>query len=455
MKPEKVSQSPVVKFGEPQREVREIFKAFTENATVHGLKYTTPESGRGIARRIVWTLAFLATVGCLIYTVSIQVVELRNRPTLTQVSVEFKEQMLFPAVTLCSLNKARKSALPEGIEDAIKMVLLRKSSLAYTLNQTEFMSNFEIMEEDFEYVAHGIFPTLQSCSWDNIQQNCTDLFLTVKTDMGYCFSFNHRSSNADPRISKRTGNKYGLTVIANIQQDEYLVDSNTESAGLRVLLHGYNETPLVESRGFDVAPGKATKVSLDMMTVKNLPPPYTTLDGSTCMEMSNGESPKTLALFEEYDLNACRFECRHDYIFSECQCRTSYDPDKFMAENGYKNCSCLPPCEWSMYTPRVSMGDYPSLALMDMIDNEESESNFTQTQYRQNFLKLTITFDQFLLETVKQVPKFSSESIVSTLGGQMGMFLGASLLSAVEFLDFLLQLVLTKIRKRSTTSPEK
>ncbi|XP_064609108.1 acid-sensing ion channel 1A-like [Liolophura sinensis] len=340
----KVSQFSVEQLEEHQKEIRTILREFSENTTVHGLKYTTLESGRGVRR---------------------------------------------------SLNKARKSAIPPGYEETTKLLLLETPWLSDTYNAT---------------------------------------------------------LNASNLISKRTGNKYGLTVIANIQQNEYLLGDGADSAGLRVLLHGYNETPLVEGRGFDVAPGKATKVSVEMMTVKNLPPPYTTIDGSSCVDISYGKSPRSLDLFKEYDLNACRFECRYDYIFSECQCRGSYDPDEFMDNDMYKNCNCPVPCEWSSYSTRVSMGDYPSLALME-IANRTSNYTYTEAEYRQNFLKLTIAYDAFLLETVKQVPKYTVESIISAFGGQMGMFLGVSLLSVVEFVELLIQLIVVKIRRKPTNKP--
>lgn len=46
-----VSQSSVDQEGKNQSGMRELLREYCENATVHGLKYTSPESGRGVWRR--------------------------------------------------------------------------------------------------------------------------------------------------------------------------------------------------------------------------------------------------------------------------------------------------------------------------------------------------------------------------------------------------------------------
>lgn len=88
--------------------------------------------------------------------------------------------------------------------------------------------------ESLEYIGHPLVKTLTFCSWDNKIYECKDIFKAQKTDFGMCFTFNGRGQNATPRYSRHEGSKYGLTVVANIMQEEYTLGLDSDVAGLRV-----------------------------------------------------------------------------------------------------------------------------------------------------------------------------------------------------------------------------
>lgn len=61
---------------------------------------------------------------------------------------------------------------------------------------------------------------------------------------------------------------------------------------------------------------------------------------------------------------------------------------------------------------------------------------------RSNFLELNVFFSAFNEETVAQQPAYSLTSLLADVGGSMGLFVGASLLTCVEVLECLLAYLL-------------
>lgn len=70
------------------------------------------------------------------------------------------------------------------------------------------------------------------------------------------------------------------------------------------------------------------------------------------------------------------------------------------------------------------------------------------TEYQENFIELHIYFEHLKVHDVKQVPVYASEKdILSNIGGQMGLLLGASLLSLLEIFEYLVNCVIYLIKK--------
>ncbi|XP_078348470.1 acid-sensing ion channel 1C-like [Oculina patagonica] len=53
-------------------------------------------------------------------------------------------------------------------------------------------------------------------------------------------------------------------------------------------------------------------------------------------------------------------------------------------------------------------------------------------------------------EKHQEFPGYGAGSLFGELGGNMGLFLGCSLLTICEFIDFLWEVLMSKIKKRST-----
>ena len=101
------------------------------------------------------------------------------------------------------------------------------------------------------------------CNFGGEECNLTD-FQIVSTPMGFCLQFN---GQGEPKRTYIYGEVYGLSVILNTMQDEYLY-GKSRGAGFRVLVHERKEYPLVDSSGVRSSPGQVTSLGINQIRVK-------------------------------------------------------------------------------------------------------------------------------------------------------------------------------------------
>ena len=77
--------------------------------------------------------------------------------------------------------------------------------------------------------------------------------------------------------------------------------------------------------------------------------------------------------------------------------------------------------------------------------------------FRENFLQLDIYYNQLSIEEVVQQPAFEFLSLLSEIGGFLGLLLGASVLTLCEVFDFIIinSLAACKGRKKKPEMTEK
>lgn len=68
---------------------------------------------------------------------------------------------------------------------------------------------------------------------------------------------------------------------------------------------------------------------------------------------------------------------------------------------------------------------------------------------RENYALLQIGFTRLAYERLEDISSYGTESLFGEFGGNMGLFLGCSLLTLCEFLDFFWETLVFRIRKRT------
>ncbi|XP_041367721.1 acid-sensing ion channel 3-like [Gigantopelta aegis] len=118
-------------------------------------------------------------------------------------------------------------------------------------------------------------------------------------------------------------------------------------------------------------------------------------------------------------------------------CHTSeldkcYWPMFSKAKNTVK-CDCPQPCSMKEYNIHSSSAAFPTKPLTEFLVDEKLIKSAKYA--RSNLILVSISFERMIVQHVEHIPEMSWGDIFGKLGGQMGFFLGASLLTLSELAE--------------------
>ena len=211
--------------------------------------------------------------------------------------------------------------------------------------------------------------------------------------------------------------------------------------------------------GFTVFAGAETLAAVKKTVVKQLPEPYAK-PPNLCENTYKSDYKNSLEYFFDYSFSACRQECRINNQLSECGCasqllggnnypacsyaqlincsypaQTKYDDDPSIEAS----CGCLPECEETIYDVTVSsstINDYTEKRVVEKA-NAPSLNTFN---FDKNVIGLKIFFGEMRYTLIKQTSLYTTASLFGEFGGQLGLCLGASILTTAELLQLLISL---------------
>ncbi|XP_041029195.1 acid-sensing ion channel 2 [Carcharodon carcharias] len=451
--------------GRPQS-MKEITLTFVKQARIHGIKYICSQH-YSLHHRVVWFLAFCTSLGFLISWSSNRFLYLLSFPSHTKFHMEWTKELNFPALTICNNNPIRfyqltksdlyyagqwlglltenRTARPLVIE------LIKEDRQQWFQKLSDFRlflppRSFEGISLDFmDRLGHQLDDMLLSCKYRGDMcgpQNFTSVF----TRYGKCYMFNSGSDDKPLLTTVQGGTGNGLEIMLDIQQDDYLpvwgeAEDTTFEAGIRVQLHTQSEPPFVHELGFGVAPGFQTFVSTQEQRLIYLPPPW-----GDCQSLAVNTD-----FFPTYSITACRIDCETRYLVENCNCRMVHMPGDahYCTPEQYKecaeptldllakmnnNCLCKTPCYLTRYNKELSMVKIPSRTSAKYL---EKKFNKTEKYISENILVLDVFFEALNYETIEQKKAYEVAGLLGDIGGQMGLFIGASILTILELFDYL------------------
>ncbi|KAL9964420.1 hypothetical protein ACROYT_G028061 [Oculina patagonica] len=425
--------------------MKKKWRHFIDNSTLHGMQYVF--NGETKIRTIIWTVVLLAGTAYFTYQSSVLLKRYYSYPITTKITLKYEEVAEFPAITICHFNKLRKTFVDKhNAEEVLKYALT--GALGTKINSSTIgwtgLRNFS-MEDILKIGGHQIEKMMKTCLWRG--KKCDERnFTKILTPMGLCHTFNSDEEGREILRVRNAGSKFGLNLVLDVQQDEYTTSLLADQAGFMVLIHDQETPPMVEELGFSIGPGTTTFAAFTKHKVVNLEAPYET----NCSASSISNIPG----YSKYTTSSCMLACQSKYIMESCRCRDVTLPEtfyKFKADD----CDCKVPCETTSYKPSLSYGAFPSysVAFDEARKNaslNSSEENWRKIgdalheKYSENRVELNVYFQQMYYELIEQQPAYDKESVMGEIGGQLGLCIGASLLTVVEFCDLIVSIL--KIR---------
>ena len=434
---------------------RSRFDKYIQSTTTHGVVYIF--IGKSRIRRLFWLLIVLtAAVGCL-YNVINRIIFLANVPESTTISVKELDKVDFPAVTLCNLNLVKKSYLDQLSVNLGKVIRGAYYTQGAESECNAALENFDVNDlpqnESFSDLIwqgrHTAEETIFNCRIMGRECNSSD-FIPTLTPSGVCYTFN---GGRDEPILKTngTGTRHALSFLVSVIQHEYSVAQNHD-AGIKIAVHPQSEPPQPDELGIAVAPGKNAFISVRQTNVENKSSKRRCKDASdtTSFNFLQGEFP--------YSVSACQIDCLRSNIVRNCNCLGAGMAQSISTKSKFytlRNCTvndiccqitemthtspcdCQNACSKTLYTTSASYSEFPAnYAARDLV-NSFFNISFDAAIFKENFLSVNIYFETLTVEEQITSNAYGVVALLSDIGGQLGLFLGASVISVLEFLTWL------------------
>ncbi|KAJ8029871.1 Amiloride-sensitive sodium channel subunit gamma [Holothuria leucospilota] len=274
-------------------------------------------------------------------------------------------------------------------------------------------------------LGHQLRTMLLKCEWQGYScapDNFTEFF---NSQYGNCYTFGR---NSDELRANHPGPANGLSLELFIEHEEYL-RTLTDTAGIVLVVHESDKMPLPEDDGIQISTGFNTAVGIRQ---------------------------------------TCERSCYQEAVVKTCSCADSSYPfvaDDQLAEPcntvehtncrkavalsyraGDITCDCFNPCEETKYIPSISVAYWPSDVVKEGIYDDIKRTNQEARSFllreadpsewlEKNVAKVQIFFQEFNYETITQNPAYTLGDLLSDVGGQLGLWLGISVLSIFEIIE--------------------
>ena len=431
-------------------EGQERFSKWLSDTTIHGTVHVF--TAKTFLRRFLWGIIYTVAVGSCLYNVIDRISDFADRPSATTISLTTETQGIpFPAVTFCNLNFLRRSTAEmnqfTSVVDGIGSLNVSQCYVGVATSPPGVQDTplRDILRNGSQPLDEFVKLCLFTGQGTNIF-DCKNMLVPTLTDLGYCYSFNSEVS-APELFIRNTGSRYGLDLLLNISQGDYLPLLN--SAGVRVAIHPRGVPPEPDERGIAVPPQRSAFIGLRTSTVTDV---STRKD---CVE------DRELPFFpgSRYSLPACRLNDLYDQVARNCCClgllnNTNIPTDQLCGTGSpLPNCTvmdaccmleqvltlnigndCPSACSYTTYEASTSYAEFPS---MNGADSASQFLGLSLDDINSNTLFVTVFFEEPYIEQIKTTDSYTFTALISDIGGQLGLFLGASLISMIELGWFL------------------
>uniref|UniRef100_A0A3P8X5K5 Acid sensing ion channel subunit 1 n=1 Tax=Cynoglossus semilaevis TaxID=244447 RepID=A0A3P8X5K5_CYNSE len=409
-------------------------QVFAHSSSLHGISHIFSHE-RFCVRRCLWVLFFVGSLTFLMFVCVDRVHFYLEYPHVTKLDEVATPTMTFPAVTFCNLNSFRFSRVTRND-------LYHPRAEAY-----DYFSSFRLNEYLNRWRKKNILKIIKT----NFNSNSSPPVSQVFTRYGKCYTFNAGSDGRPPLITTKGGMGNGLEIMLDIPQDEYLpvwgeTDETSFEAGVKVQIHSQDEPSFIDQLGFGVAPGFQTFVSCQEQRLIYLPPPW-----GDCKV-----TPMDSDFFDSYSITACRIDCETRYLVDNCNCRMVHMPGDapyctpelykecadpaldFLVERDNDFCVCETPCNTTRYSKELSFVKIPSKVSAKYLAKKYNKSE----QYIKTSWFWTFFFEALNYETIEQKKAYE---VAGLLDFFFGVFIGASILTLLELVDYLYEVIKFKL----------
>ena len=213
--------------------------------------------------------------------------------------------------------------------------------------------------------------------------------------------------------------------------------------GVKVVVHEPHVPPRQSELASVIEPGTEAYLSIEKTIIENLPKPYSKVHCVLEKDLNKYQYMSNTPI-EGYSFEECTLDCMIYHAIDSCNCSFDEGPNLCTVDDFYfcikpeqevyfTKCDCHYPCKQTIYNTKLG-----TLKLATPITLQRSINTYnTEEDFKKNMVFLNAFFPVLQYTKIQQIEAFTFVGLVSNLGGQLGLFLGASLLTMGEILDYL------------------
>ena len=448
---------------------------YLDNATIHGL--ASISQSKTWYMKCIWIIVFL----CLFTSSTYGCYEILDNYYKSETYLVHKHKPVkwleMPSITICNANNYQASKIKRysqyvNIEKFVNQLVNQSIKNRMFLPVGIYATNWSLGTENITFMketrsgSEMLFAN-ELDGWCTFQTfiNCTkqdfiDSF--YHSYLGVCKTF----KSSGKYLQNAAGPLSGLSLKLFINEEDYAPMIPLDNgAGVTLLVHPPNVFPDPMDNAVLLQPGTLTRVSMRRKLVERLPYPYP----SRCVDRSS-----TLLFSGPYTVTNCHQSCIQRAMYEECGIleavvlynlekmgkKVPYKLDKNITEDqmactlkfydtalhGVIECDCPLPCKEEVITMKTSSSKWPSRADLSyyrpVLAKILNKTDVSEEFIYNNMLAVQIFFDSIQNEQVIEVAATSRASLFGSIGGVVGLFLGASCYSIVEFLVLIVKILL-------------
>ncbi|CAM2113105.1 unnamed protein product [Caretta caretta] len=397
----------------PSLEERKKFDhEFATSTSFHGLHHIVQTRSR--IRKVLWMLVVLGSITIVAWQIWNRFTNYFSWPTTTSIVVQYVENIEFPAVTFCNLNRFQAHAVANlsivfFLWSIVAGVLRTFTIDKFSQELTDFLQghqNFSIKEFTRNNGFYLNNSTLLEC--DFFGQPCyPEDFEHVFTEYGNCFTFNHMDLPARRRVSL---SGRGLSLLFDIKQAQFTDDPTFGflDAGIIYVVHSPKEPPRFDGLGLSTPVGMHAHAAISQQ--------------------------KTV--IQEYPWGECNpnIKLQHHKIYSTYGCLQEYNIEQMgLCTVGTHNSTCPVPCEETDYPTTVTYSSFVNEKALKFLSTKLKRS---PEYVRENLVYIDIKYHNLNYKMTRQQKARSVSELLADVGGQLGLFCGASMITVIEIVEY-------------------
>ena len=329
----------------------EEFKQFCQTTTIRGVPKVV--KSQEIFLKIVWTIFVFVCLATFAYFFIGLFVKYYQWPVTTRFGENIKGHIVFPDITICSLNRFANNYGKDKIRDYFQILRQLKGQDSDEEEQMSFdyinsmfglislLSKNELEDDDCpNLITHC---ELYSQNWQ-FQRNCTNNF-EYSWNAQYHDCYTMRTSVLNESTETR-----GMTLLLNngppfTEHIPYGMSlTSSQSNGVRMVIHSPGTLPDFK-RGFSIGTGTENVIKIVQTKVERLHTPHNPYDCTSQTYMENSTKAK-------YSRDICIEQCSQINIFESCGCTVNwYDiPDSL---RDVELCGNWTNANWTMFNEEI------------------------------------------------------------------------------------------------------